>query len=67
MSEKVVYRFKKDDPQYNENRRNHLVEITKARYENDETFRNKCKERSRLYYQRLEQAAVNIYIYTCKA
>ena len=49
-----AYRFKKDDPEYHLQRHKHLIEITKARYKNDEAFRNKCKERSKAYYQKLK-------------
>jgi hypothetical protein len=53
-----TYRFKKDDPLYEEKRRKHLVELTKNRYKNDETFREACKTRARVYYQKLKSQAM---------
>lgn len=52
-----VYRFKKDDPEYETKRRKHLIELTKSRYKNDEDFRNKCKARSNAYYHKLKALA----------
>ena len=57
MENTCNYRFKKDDPMYKENRSKHLIEITKARYKNDEAFRDKCKERARAYYYKLKANA----------
>jgi hypothetical protein len=53
------YRFKKDDPEYQQKRHKHLVELTKNRYKNDEVFRDKCKERARAHYQKLKTMANN--------
>ncbi len=55
----TCYRFKKDDPLYQQKRHKHLIEITKARYKNDEAFRNQCKERSKAYYSKLKTMAAN--------
>ena len=52
-----VYRFKKDDPEYEPKRRLHLIELTKNRYKNDEMFREKCKQRSQSYYYKLKSLA----------
>ena len=56
----TVYKFKKDDPEYENRRRQHLIQLTKDRYKNDEAFRNKCKERARAYYQRLKSFASSV-------
>ena len=48
------YRFKKDDPEYQIKRSKHLIELTKARYKNDDQFREKCKQRSQAYYYKLK-------------
>ena len=53
MSE-TVYKFKKDDPEYENKRRQHLVQLTKDRYKNDEAFRERCKQRARDYYKKLK-------------
>ena len=53
----IVYKFKKDDPEYETRRRKHLIELTKDRYKNDEDFRNKCKVRSNAYYHKLKALA----------
>ena len=50
----TVYKFKKDDPEYLNKRRQHLVQLTKDRYKHDEVFRSKCKERAKAYYQKLK-------------
>ena len=51
------YRFKKDDPQYETNRRKHLIQLTKDRYKNDDLFREVCKARSQAYYYKLKAMA----------
>ena len=53
-----LYKFKKDDPGYQQKRHKHLVELTKDRYKNDEAFRDKCKERARAHYQKLKTMAM---------
>ena len=54
--QKPIYRFKKDEPNYYENRKNHLIQITKDRYKNDLEFRNKMKLNSKKQYERLKTA-----------
>jgi hypothetical protein len=53
-----LYKFKKDDPEYQQKRHKHLVELTKDRYKNDEVFREKCKELARTHYQKLKTMAM---------
>ena len=52
------YRFKKDDPEYETNRRKHLIALTKDRYKNDNEFWERCKERSQAYYYKLKALAL---------
>ena len=56
-NKEVIYRFKKDHPDYYENRKKRLIDITKERYKNDEEFRNKMKETSNEFYRRLRELA----------
>ena len=49
--------FKKDNPDYKVNRHKHLIELTKERYKNDETFREQMKSRSKEYYRSLKEKA----------
>lgn len=53
----TLYRFKKDDPEYQQKRHQYLVELTKNRYKNDEVFRDTCKQRSKAYYLKLKTMA----------
>ncbi len=55
----TIHRFKKDDPEYKQKRHKHLIELTKQRYRDDEAFRNKCRETSRAYYQKLKSLATS--------
>lgn len=48
--------LKKDDPEYPEKRKKHLIDITKNRYKTDENFRNKMRETSKKYYDDLKSA-----------
>ena len=54
------YKYKKDDPNYYENRKQHLIEITKNRYKNDPEFKEKMKQTSRNYYNNLKQQIKNL-------
>lgn len=56
ITEEQVYRFKKDDPNYYENRKKHLINLTKERYKNDAEFREKARVRSKMYYDKLKAA-----------
>lgn len=49
------YRYKKDDPEYVKNRKQHLINLTKEKYKNNEEFREKMKLTSKLYYQKLKE------------
>ena len=55
----TVYRFKKDDPEYQSKRHQCLIDLTKSRYKNDEAFRNQCKQRSKEYYHMLKARAMS--------
>jgi hypothetical protein len=46
---------KKDDPNYQQNRHQRLIQITKDRYKNDQIFQNKMKETSKNYYHNLKK------------
>jgi hypothetical protein len=52
---KGEYKYKKDYEDYNDNRKQRLIDITKTRYKDDEDFKIKVKERSRLYYDNLKK------------
>ena len=54
MDSQQEYRYKKDDPDYAKNRHQHLINLTKERYKNNEEFREKMKLNSKLYYQKLK-------------
>jgi hypothetical protein len=54
---KTIYKFKKDDPEYKINRHKHLIELTKQRYQTDPDFKNKMLETSRNYYKNLKELA----------
>ena len=54
--QKPIYRFKKDEPNYYENRKKHLIQLTKDRYKNDLEFKNKMKLNSEKQYERLKTA-----------
>lgn len=47
-------KFKKDQPDYYENRKKHLIQLTKDRYKTDEEFRKKAIKRSYDYYHKLK-------------
>ncbi len=49
-------KWKKDDPDYEYIRKIHLIDLTKKRYANDESFKNKMKETSKKYYYELKEA-----------
>jgi hypothetical protein len=53
--EEVVYRFKKDNPSYYEERKARLIEITKQRYRDDPEFKEKMKQTSKNYYNNLKE------------
>lgn len=53
----TAYRFKKDHPNYIEERRKHLIQLTKDRYKTDPDFREACKARSKAYYEALKAKA----------
>ena len=55
MEHQEQYRYKKDDPDYAKNRHQHLINLTKERYKNNEEFREKMKLNSKLYYQKLKE------------
>jgi len=54
--QKPIYKYKKDAPDYQEKRKNHLIQLTKDRYKNDLEFRNKVKENAKKHYDRLKTA-----------
>ncbi len=47
-------KYKKDQPNYHENRKQHLIKLTKDRYKNDPEFREKMKSNSKKYYEKLK-------------
>jgi len=49
--------LKKNDPEWVKKRYNTILEATKKLYANNEDFRNKAKQRSKLYYKNLKQLA----------
>ena len=55
MEQQQHYRYKKDDPEYIKNRKQHLINLTKEKYKNNEEFREKMKLTSKLYYQKLKE------------
>jgi hypothetical protein len=57
MDEQSIYRYKKDAPDYKENRHKYLIQRTKDRYKNDEDFRTKMKETSKKHYDKLKEAS----------
>lgn len=52
--EKIIYRFKKDDPEYKLRRKLRCIELTKEKYKNDIDFKEKAKTRSFEYYHKLK-------------
>lgn len=59
-NQKIKKKFKKDDPNYQNDRKAYLIQHTKNRYKNDEEFRKKMKENSKNYYQKLKDARKNL-------
>ena len=55
MDQPEQYRYKKDSPDYAKNRHQHLINLTKERYKNNEEFREKMKLTSKLYYQKIKE------------
>ena len=53
--EKPKLKYKKDDPNYYENRKKHLIQLTKDRYRTDEEFREKAIKRSNEFYHKLKK------------
>ena len=53
--EKPKLKYKKDDPNYHENRKKHLIQLTKDRYRTDEEFRQKAIKRSNEFYHKLKK------------
>lgn len=56
--ENIIYKYKKDNPDYKINRSKRLIELTKNRYQNDIEFREKVKQRSNDYYHNLKELAL---------
>ncbi len=56
IDKEIKKKWKKDDPCYEKNRKLHLIDLTKKRYANDESFKKKMQETSKKYYYELKEA-----------
>ena len=50
------YKYKKDDPEYYNNRKKKLCEQTKARYAANEETRERAKARAKQQYEEMKEA-----------
>jgi len=54
--DKPIYNFKKSDVDYEEKKKQYLINLTKYKYYNDEIFRNNMKTNSQNRYNKLKKA-----------
>lgn len=54
--DKPIYDFKKGDDDYDEKRKQYLINLTKYKYLNNEEFKTKMKNSSKNRYEKLKEA-----------
>ena len=56
--EKPIYDFKKGDVDYDDKRKQYLINLNKYKYHNSEEFKNKIKQNSKNRYEKLKEAYI---------
>jgi hypothetical protein len=58
--EKPIYNFKKGDVEYEEKRKQYLIDLTKYKYHTNKEFKEKMKNTSKNRYNKLVEAYKSI-------